>query len=72
MQSSGKGVVYTYSIMRVAKPAYAIAYVTLEEGVTMMTHIVDCEFEQVRIGMPVKVAFRPTQGGPPVPVFTPA
>ena len=70
--ASGRGIIYSYSIMRRVPAPYAIAYVTLEEGVTMMTNIVDCDLEAIRIGQPVKVAFRPTEGGPPVPMFTPA
>ena len=42
-QAKGTGEIYTYSIMHAAKPAYVIAYVTLEEGVTMMTNIVDID-----------------------------
>ena len=51
---------------------YAIAYVTLDEGVTMMTNIVDCDLDTIRIGQAVRVVFRPTEGGPPVPMFAPA
>jgi hypothetical protein len=58
--------------MRRAQVPYAIAYVTLEEGVTMMTSIVDADLDALRIGLPVTVAFHPTDGGPPVPVFRPA
>ena len=36
--ASGKGTIYTYSVMRRAKEPYAIAYVTLAEGPTMMTN----------------------------------
>ena len=43
VQACGEGVVYSYSIMRRADPIYAIAYVTLAEGPTIMTSIVDCE-----------------------------
>lgn len=71
VESSGKGVIYTYSIMRVAKEPYAIGYVTLAEGVTMLTNFVDCDIEQIRIGQEVKVVFKPTKDGPPVPMFTP-
>jgi uncharacterized OB-fold protein len=39
--ASGKGTIYTYSVMRRAKETYAIGYVTLAEGPTMMTSIVD-------------------------------
>jgi uncharacterized OB-fold protein len=71
-EASGKGVVYSYSVMRRAPVPYAIAYVTLEEGVTMMTNLVDCDFDRLRIGQGVRVVFKPSDGGPPVPMFTPA
>ena len=72
-EAKGTGTVYTYSVLRRGAPLpYCIAYVTLDEGVTMMTNIVDCDLDAVKIGMKVKVAFKPTDGGPSVPVFTPA
>ena len=70
--ASGRGTVYSWSVMRRAETPYAIAYVTLDEGVTMMTNIVDCDLDDIRIGQPVRVVFKPTAGGPPLPVFTPA
>jgi uncharacterized OB-fold protein len=51
---------------------YAIAYVTLEEGPTMLTNIVDGDLDAIRIGQRVRVRFVPTDGGPPVPMFAPA
>ena len=68
--ASGAGVVYSYSIMRRADPSYAIAYVTLAEGPTIMTNIVDCDLEQIHIGQAVRLVFKPTEGGPPAPCFT--
>jgi uncharacterized protein len=70
--ASGTGTIYSYSVMRRADVPYAIAYVTLDEGITMMTNLVDCDFDSLRIGQRVRVAFKPTDGGPPVPAFTPA
>jgi len=70
--ASGRGTIYSYSVMRRVPVPYAIGYVTLEEGVTMMTNIVDCNLDAIRIGQRVKVVFKPTDGGPPVPMFTPA
>jgi uncharacterized OB-fold protein len=70
-EASGKGRIYTYSVMRRAPEPYAIAYVTLEEGPTMMTNLVQCDFDALRIGQAVKLVFSPTEGGPPVPTFTP-
>jgi uncharacterized OB-fold protein len=69
--ASGAGTIYSYSVMRRAEVPYAIAYVTLDEGVTMMTNLVDCDLNAIRIGQRVKVVFKPTDGGPPVPTFTP-
>ncbi|HZT87180.1 MAG TPA: Zn-ribbon domain-containing OB-fold protein [Stellaceae bacterium] len=71
-QASGRGTIYTYSVMRRTPVPYAIAYVTLDEGPTMMTNIVDCDLDAIRIGQKVKLVFKPSDGGPPVPMFTPA
>jgi len=72
-EAKGTGAVYTCSVLKRGVPVpYCIAYVTLEEGVSMLTNIVDCDLEAVRIGQKVKVVFMPTDGGPPVPMFTPA
>ncbi|MEZ5658096.1 MAG: OB-fold domain-containing protein [Burkholderiaceae bacterium] len=71
--TAGKGTIYSVSVTRRAGPQpFAIAYVTLDEGVTMMTHIVDCDLDEVRIGDRVEVVFKPSDGGPPVPMFKPA
>lgn len=70
--ASGGGTIYSYSVMRRAPEPYVIAYVTLIEGVTMMTNIVDCDVDSVRIGQTVRLVFRPSENGPPVPMFTPA
>jgi uncharacterized OB-fold protein len=69
-ESTGRGVIYSWSVLRRANPPYALAYVTLAEGPTMMTNIVDCDLDKIRIGQNVKVVFKPTDGGPPVPTFT--
>ena len=72
VQASGKGKIYSFSVMKRAEVPYAIAYVTLDEGPTMMTNIVDCDLDSIRIGQPVTVKFVPSEGGPPMPMFTPA
>jgi uncharacterized protein len=71
-EASGKGKIYSLSVMKRAEVPYCIAYVTLDEGPTMMTNIVDCDLDVVKIGQPVRVKFVPTEGGPPMPMFTPA
>jgi len=71
VSASGRGAIYSYSVLRRVPAPYALAYVTLDEGVTMMTNIVDCDLDAIRIGQRVRVSFKPTEGGPPVPMFTP-
>jgi hypothetical protein len=71
IEASGQGEIYSFSVMRRAAPPYAIAYVTLAEGVTMMTNIVDCDWDALRIGMRVVLAVRPSDGGAAVPMFKP-
>jgi uncharacterized OB-fold protein len=60
----GRGFVYSFTVthqnqhpgFREACP-YVLAYVQLEEGPQLLTHIVGCEPEKVRIDMPVEVEF---------------
>jgi uncharacterized OB-fold protein len=69
--ASGKGTIYTYSVMR-AKQPYVIAYVELVEGPRIMSNIVDCDFEALKVGQPVRLIFVTSEGGQPIPMFTPA
>lgn len=71
-EASGQGTIYSFSIMRRAKVPYAVAYVTLAEGPTIISNIVDAEFDALRIGQPVRLAFRAATDGQPVPMFAPA
>ena len=75
--ASGQGKVSSFSVVRRGVSAdfpapYVVALITLEEGVTMMSHVVDVEPDQVASGMAVTVAFRPVGGADSRPVFTPA
>ena len=73
VDASGQGTIYSISVTRKAGPVpYAIAYVTLDEGVTMLTNIIDCDLDAVRIDDRVRVVFTPAEGGQPVPMFRPA
>ena len=77
--SSGRGTVYTYTVtyqnqapgFRDELP-YVLAYVELPEGVRLLTNIVGCPPEQVRIGMPVEVCFEDVTADITLPKFKPA
>jgi uncharacterized OB-fold protein len=77
--SSGRGTVYTYTVtyqnqapgFRDELP-YVLAYVELDEGVRLLTNIVGCAPEDVRIGMPVAVTFDDVTPEVTLPKFKPA
>ena len=65
---SGKGEVYSFTVIRqvVGRAAskafepeipYVIAWVDLEEGPRMITNVVGCRVEDVKLGMKVCVLF---------------
>ncbi len=64
VKCSGRGKVYTFTAtyqngvpgFRESLP-YIMAYVELEEGVKMLTNLVDCQPDQVKIDMPVEVVY---------------
>ena len=70
-ESPGTGVVYSFSTMGKEDAAYTLAYVTLDEGVTVMSNLIDCDPAQLSIGQKVRVVFKPSEGGHAVPMFTP-
>ena len=70
-QASGQGRIYSFSVVRWGAAPYVIAFVALAEGVTMMTNIVDCDVDSVRIDQPVHLVFKPSESGQLVPMFTP-
>ena len=72
LEASGDGVIYSFSVMRRAEVPYAIAYDTLAEGPTMLTNLVDCNFDALRVGQNVRLIWVSTKDGPPVACFTPA
>lgn len=67
--AAGRGTIYSYSVMRRAQPPFAIAYVTLEEGPTMMTNIVDSDLDAIRIGQAVEVVISKQPDGDTLPMF---
>ncbi len=72
IDSKGTGTVYSYSTMGEGETAHTLAFVTLDEGPTMMTNLVDAPHSTWAIGQRVRVVFKPSDGGPAVPMFAPA
>jgi len=59
-----KGKILTYTIIRVPphpfvdQAPFAVGIAELEDGMKLTAQIVDCEFEEIRVGMKVKLEFR--------------
>lgn len=75
---SGRGTVYSHTIIRKVANDYkdstpfVVAYVELEEGPRVMTNIVGCAPEDVRVGMAVTMVFHDTGEGSALYRFIPA
>ncbi len=78
VEASGRGEVYSFTVVQSNAPSaflsdmpFVIAIVELEEGVRMMSNLVDCDPESVRCGMTVAVTFRPLTDTITLPLFRP-
>lgn len=71
-EASGRGSLYAFSPARRADPPYILAYVTLDEGPTIMTNVVEAEFESLSIGQAVSIAWGRAPDGRLLPFFKPA
>ncbi|MFC5721758.1 Zn-ribbon domain-containing OB-fold protein [Streptomyces gamaensis] len=74
-EASGRATLYTWSVVHVSdlppfdeRPPWTAAAVDLDEGPRMMTEVVGCPEDLLRVGMPLRVRFRP---GPVPPLRTP-
>ena len=71
IEASGDGTIYSWSVERRAAEPFAIAFVSLPEGPTMLSAIVNADLDALAIGQKVKLGFE-TRHDQPVPVFSPA
>ena len=78
IEASGRGKVYSYTVVHRAPTAsfgedvpYVVALIELEEGVRMMSNIVDIDPEAVRVDMPVEVVFDKITPAISLPKFRP-
>jgi uncharacterized OB-fold protein/acyl dehydratase len=73
----GHGTVHSYTVMHHPQiPGYgfplAVGLIDLEEGTRLVANIVDCEFDEIHIGMKVEASIEEVDaGGLKLPVFRP-
>jgi len=72
--STGKGAVYSWVTYQESphpgfKAPYSVALVEMEEGVRLVSNMVDIKPEEISIGMPVEVVFEDIAEGLTLPKF---
>ncbi len=74
----GRGTIYSHTAVRRSslpefedRVPYTYAIVELHEGIRIPTNIIDCPVDQVRIGMPVELAWI-EESKDIIPIFRPA
>jgi len=79
IETAGKGVIYSFTVVqRAPSPGfrpdvpYVIAIIDLDEGVRLMSNVIRCKPEDVRIDMPVIVEFDDVTEEVSLPKFRPA
>jgi uncharacterized protein len=74
---SGKGEIFTYTIARRTREPFAghepffIVMVTLDEGVNVMANMVNCDTQEMKIGLRVKPYWAPLPNGTHLLMFEP-
>ena len=64
IKASGKGKVFSHTVVRVsphpgfnAEIPYILAIIELDEGPHLMSNLIDCKIEDVKVNMPVTAVF---------------
>jgi hypothetical protein len=74
-QASGDGILYTWSVIHnndvppFPSVPYVAAIVDLAEGPRMMINVADGPFEELQVGMPLRVSFQPISDEFTIPAF---
>ncbi|CAM5595175.1 DNA-binding protein OS=Streptomyces alboniger OX=132473 GN=CP975_17160 PE=4 SV=1 [Streptomyces alboniger] len=76
VEASGEGTVHSYVVMHhppfpAFDPPYAVGLVELAEGVRIVSNVVGVPYDEVRIGMPVRLEFLRADEELELPVFRP-
>jgi uncharacterized protein len=79
VEASGRGTVYSFTVIRqnYSRPfrdwiPYVVAIVELEEGPRVMTNVIDCDPDNVQVGMPVQARFEVVSDDAGIALFAPA
>ena len=74
--AKGRGQVYSFTVLHHPQfPGYeyplVCGLIELEEGTRLVSNVVGCAPDEVRIGMPVRLSIEAVDGGMKLPLFRP-
>jgi uncharacterized protein len=79
VDASGRGSLYTFTVIRQNRSEafkdlspYAVGIIDLEEGVRMMSNIVDCDVDRLEVGMALEVLLLKAADDVGLPFWRPA
>jgi uncharacterized OB-fold protein len=79
VEASGRGTLYTFTVIRQNRSEafaglspYAVGIIELEEGVRMMSNIVDCDVDRLEVGMALEVLLLKAADDVGLPFWRPA
>ncbi|HKX79990.1 MAG TPA: Zn-ribbon domain-containing OB-fold protein [Novosphingobium sp.] len=74
---SGEGEVFTYTIARIGRghlegvTPFIVATIRLDEDVTIMSNVIDCDLDRIAIGLRVEPVWAPLPDGTHLLLFRP-
>ncbi len=78
VEASGKGTIYSFTVVQNNAPSafigempYVVAIIKLEEGVQMLSNVVECDPDNLHCDMPVEVTFERLTDDFTLPKFRP-
>ena len=78
VRTAGRGRIFSFAVMHqanhpgfAAEVPYAVVVIELDEGVRLLSNLVDCPLAAIRIGLPVEVVFDDVTAEVTLPKFRP-
>ena len=76
VEATGRGVLHSYTVIHrgpyedIPTP-YVVGLIRLDEGVTILSHVIECDPQRLQCDMALEVAYQPLREGVVLPVFRP-
>jgi uncharacterized OB-fold protein len=75
----GTGTVWTFTVVEINRSPgfrerlpYVVALIELPQGIKVLSNVINCDVDEVEIGMPVKLTFEDATDDFKIPMFEPA